>query len=270
MGKKEQQKFIRTVWTYYHTHKRDFPWRRTHNPYHILVSEVMLQQTQTSRVEGKYRAFLTRFPSVSALASAPFAEVLRVWQGLGYNRRALYLHKTAKIIVKEYGGIVPRDPKVLEQLPGIGHYTACAISTFAFGEPQVFIETNIRGVYLHHFFPTRKMVSDAELIPLIEQTLDVPNPSLWYAALMDYGAYLKAQGENPSRRSAHHTRQKPFKGSEREVRGALLREISVRAQNSIVLAKRLSFPRERIEKNLSALVREGLISKKRNGYALAE
>ncbi len=261
--------FRRTVLAYYRLHKRDLPWRKTKDPYHILVSEVMLQQTQAQRVVGKYREFITRFPTVSTLATAPFAEVLRKWQGLGYNRRALYLHKTAKIITTEYGGVIPHDPALLEALPGIGHYTACAISAFAFNKPYPFIETNIRSVYLHHFFPTREKVSDKELLPLIERTLPLKNPRDWYAALMDYGAYLKAQGENPSRRSAHHTHQKPFKGSDRELRGALLRALSKGSHTYAALSQAVPFTEVRIKTNLSALVREGLVNKKRSTYAIS-
>lgn len=269
MERGEKQKFVRTVLGYYRAHKRDFPWRHTKDPYAIFVSEVMLQQTQALRVMGKYREFITRFPSVSALAAAPFAEVLREWQGLGYNRRALYLHRAAKIIMKEYGGDVPHDPAILEQLPGIGHYTARAISTFAFNEPHTFIETNIRSAYLHHFFPTREKVSDRELLPLIEHTLPTKNPREWYAALMDYGAHLKQISTNPSRRSAHHTPQKPFKGSDRELRGAILRALSKGSHTYSVLSQALPFTGARIKTNLSALVRDGLVNKKRHTYAIS-
>jgi len=267
--KERKKKFVCTVWRYYRAHKRSFPWRRTRDPYHILVSEVMLQQTQASRVVGKYREFIKRFPHVSTLASAPFADVLRMWQGLGYNRRALYLHKAAKIIVREYKGKVPQDPAALGKLPGIGRYSARAILTFAHDEPQVFIETNIRSVFLHHFFPAREKVGDAELLPLIEATLPPRDARNWYAALMDYGAYLKTQGANPSQRSAHHIHQKPFRGSEREVRGALLRRLTSGPESSSALAHSLPFPQDRIEKNLFALMKDGLISKKKNTYALA-
>lgn len=270
MDKRKITAFQKTVWDYYTQHKRDLPWRMEKpNAYKILVSEVMLQQTQAGRVVGKYVEFIKRFPTVSALAQAPASDVIRAWQGLGYNRRALYLHTAAKRIVTEYGGKVPRDPALLERLPGIGPYTARAIATFACNEPHVFIETNIRSVYLHHFFPRKDKVTDKELLPLIEITIDAQHPAEWYAALMDYGAYLKTQGENPSRKSAHHSKQKSFKGSEREVRGALLRVLTRgKAQTLRAFTRELSFPHARILKNLHALKSEGLVVQRRNVYTL--
>lgn len=268
--------FQKAVWDYYKKNKRDLPWRSTKpNPYHILVSEMMLQQTQVGRVVGKYEEFIRRFPTVSTLARARTADVIRAWQGLGYNRRALYLHKAAQIIVKDYKNKVPRDPELLEQLPGIGHYTAHAIATFAYNEPHIFIETNIRSVYIHHFFPRRAQIKDAELLPLIEATLPTNRlrsgfgASQWYAALMDYGAHLKTQGANPSRESAHHVKQKKFKGSEREVRGALLRALAQSKTKTILaLIRELSFPTARITKNLDTLKKEGLVVQRRHAYSL--
>ena len=270
MGEWKLRAFRKIVWDYYTKNKRDLPWRSTKvNPYHVLVSEVMLQQTQAARVVEKYKEFIKRFPNVSTLARAPLRDVIRAWQGLGYNRRALYLHKAAQIIVKEYKGKVPRDPELLEQLPGVGYYTARAISTFAYNDPQIFIETNVRSVFIHHFFPLREQVHDRELLPLIERTLDVKQPSLWYAALMDYGACLKTLTANPSRKSAHHIRQRKFKGSEREVRGALVRALARGKSKTLpVFTRDLSFPPARITKNLEALKKEGLVVQRRDAYSL--
>ena len=164
-----------------------------------------------------YRNFLKRFPTVKSLAEAPLPEVLRAWQGLGYNRRAKMLHEAAKAIVVRHSARIPHGYAEVRNLPGVGEYTAKAVRTFAFNEPEVMIETNIRAIFIHHFFGDKEGVSDAELFPLIEATLDRKNPRVWYAALMDYGTHLKQTLPNPSRKRAHHLKQKPFKGSDREI-----------------------------------------------------
>lgn len=238
-------RFKKVIRDYYCAHGRyTLPWRQTRDPYKILVSEVMLQQTQVDRVIPYYKRFLQKFSTVRALARAPLADVLKVWQGLGYNRRAKYLHEAAKL-----WGTVP-----LEELPGVGPYTAKAVRVFAFNKPEVLIETNIRAVYIHHFFPRKKKVSDKELLRLIEATLDRKNPREWYAALMDYGSYLKQRFPNPSRRSVHHVRQKKFKGSDRQIRGAILK-----AHLKGESVSKLKFDKARIKKQLTALRAEGLI-----------
>lgn len=217
--------FRQMVYGHYHRHGRTLPWRETHDPYAILVSEIMLQQTQVDRVTGKFEGFLTAFPDFSALAAAPLDAVLGAWQGLGYNRRALNLKRCAEAVVAEHGGALPSSSLELEKLPGIGHYTARAVAAFAFSVPSVFIETNIRTVFIHHFFHGPGKVHDRELLPLIEWTLDRGNPREWYYALMDYGAHLKRLHGNPSRRSAHHATQSPFRGSNRELRSLILKAI---------------------------------------------
>ena len=224
--------FKKTIWTRYRTHKRDFPWRRTRDPYKILVSEVMLQQTQAPRVVPKYLSFLKKFPTTQALANAPLSAVLSEWQGLGYNRRALYLKQCAEKIEKDFGGKWPRDFKTLCSLPGIGPATAGDIMAFAWNIPTVVIETNIRSVFIHFFFAGAEKVSDKEILPLIEKTLDMENPREWYWALFDYGAYLKSpqgrsaeEAENPSRKSARHVKQSKFAGSNRQKRSQILKLI---------------------------------------------
>jgi len=222
----------------------------------------MLQQTQVDRVIPFYRAFLKAFPSVSALAAAPLAEVLRVWQGLGYNRRAKMLHDAAQAIISEHNGRFPRAYEALVALPGVGGYTAKAVRVFAFNEPETFIETNVRSVFIHHFFPRSRSVSDTKLLPLIEASVQHPGVEQkkgggareWYAALMDYGAYLKKTYPNPSRKSAHHAKQKPFKGSNREIRGAIVR---ASLQGEDVYG--VPFAKSRIKQQYAALRREGLI-----------
>ncbi|MCA9369395.1 A/G-specific adenine glycosylase, partial [Candidatus Woesebacteria bacterium] len=218
------QQFI--LWWYSKHGRYELPWRNTTDPYKILVSELMLQQTQVERVITKYLAFLETFPSTKVLAQASLAEVLSLWQGLGYNRRAKFLWQTAQKVHTELEDTFPSTADELQKLPGIGPYTATAISTFAFNNPEVVIETNIRSIYIYHFFPKRTNVEDAELLPLIEATIYTNNPREWYAALMDYGSHLKKIFPNPSRNSKHHTKQSRFEGSPRQVRGEIIRYLT--------------------------------------------
>lgn len=207
---------------------RDLPWRRTRDPYAIWISEVMLQQTQTTRVDGRWQRWLERFPTVDALAAADAADVLDEWQGLGYNRRALSVLRAAQA-VSAAGGVMPAETAELEALPGIGPATAAGIRAFAFDLPGVYLETNVRTVFLHELYPNAESVPDRELVPLVRDTCP-PNasdpeddPRTWYYALLDYGAYLKRTVPNPSRRSRGHTRQSRFEGSHRQKRAELLR-----------------------------------------------
>jgi A/G-specific adenine glycosylase len=258
--------FHRTIRKHYRLSGRDLPWRRTRDPYRILVSEVMLQQTQVERVQTFYERFIKRFPDFAVLAKSKKSGVLRMWQGLGYNRRALALQEIAKIVVKKYGGKLPREREVLELFPGIGPYTAGAIRAFAFGEPEVFIETNIRRVFIHFFFPRRKKVQDREIMLLIEKTLNRKNPREWYFSLMDYGAMLGVTAKaNPNRRSAHYAKQSKFTGSDREIRGNILRLVLARKKMSMEnLEKAIPRPRKRIVKIVNVLSREGFLKKKGN------
>ncbi|MCK9229624.1 MAG: A/G-specific adenine glycosylase [Syntrophales bacterium] len=252
--------FRRMINGYYNLHGRDLPWRKTTDPYRILVSEVMLQQTQVSRVIPKYDRFMVRFPHVASLALAPLEDVLGAWQGLGYNRRALSLKRAAEIIVERHDGAVPEDEESLDALPGIGRATARSIQVFAFNRPVILIETNIRAVFLHYFFKGREKVSDTELEPVAEAMLDRDNPRRWYNGLMDYGTCLKKAFPNPARASAHHTVQAPFQGSLRQVRGAVLRLLlngGVAAEDD--LPERLGFEASRIRDALSQLEKDGLV-----------
>jgi A/G-specific adenine glycosylase len=226
---------------------RDFPWRRTRDPYKILMSEIMLQQTQVGRVVPFYTRFVRQFPTPQALARAPLSKVLQAWQGLGYNRRAQYLKRSAKILSETkllektvWPARPPRrgrretgDPRTFSQgafvqhLPGIGPYTAAAVRAFAFNEPAVFIETNIRTVFLYYFFPTKKQVSDKEILPFVEQAFKKSKlpPREFYWRLMDYGAELKRQGIRLNNRSKHYAKQSKFEGSRRQKRAARLRTL---------------------------------------------
>ncbi|MDR3686705.1 MAG: adenine glycosylase [Coriobacteriia bacterium] len=209
---------------------RDFPWRRTTDPYEVLVSEVMLQQTQVSRVEKRFEEWLAEFPTIDALAQAPLEPVLRAWQGLGYNRRAVALKRAAEQTAERFGGTLPADDAELRSLPGIGPATAAGVLAFAYDKPARYLETNVRAVFLHELFGDRDGVSDREIEPLVSAAVEEAGrqgvgPRAWYYALLDYGAHLKRSLPNPSRRSAHHTRQSRFEGSRRQKRAWLLRAV---------------------------------------------
>ncbi len=258
------------VYGHYRRHRRELPWRETRDPYAVLVSEVMLQQTQVERVTGKYREFMAAFPDFAALASAPLQQVLACWQGLGYNRRAVSLKRCAEAVMERWGGELPASAEVLQTLPGVGPYTARAVAAFAFDLPTVFIETNIRAVFIHLLFPDAEKVHDRELLPLVEASLDREHPREWYSALMDYGAFLKREHPNPSRRSAHHVRQSPFRGSNREVRGRLLKAVLHSPGLTVAeLADRLGTDFERVERNLRQLCDEGLLAVRKGRFFVA-
>lgn len=248
------------IYQFYRYNRRDFPWRNTCDPYQILVSEFMLQQTQVKRVQKMYDGFIERYPDFAAINKSPVDELLRAWHGLGYNRRALALKKTASRVMNEWDGLLPDEEEALCSLPGIGKATAAAVLAFAFGKPSFLIETNIRRVFIHCFFPDRSLVSDREILPLVEGTLDRENPRDWYYALMDYGAYLGRTRENPNRKSREYKKQTPFEGSIRQVRGRILSYLvenggAVRRD----LCRDLGLPLERIDHVLASLDAEGFI-----------
>ena len=254
------EEFRARVWEHYDTGARtDLPWRGTRDPYRVLVSEIMLQQTSVGRVAPKYAEFLAAFPDVEALARAPLEDVLRAWRGLGYNRRALALQRTAQVIVRDHNGHVPDTLEALISLPGVGHATAAQVLAFAFNVGVPFIETNVRSVYLHEFFAGAEEVPDAAILPLVVATLDAERPREWFWALLDYGAYLKATHPNPSRRSRHHTVQGRFEGSNRQLRGRLLAALTDGpGRTARELAEEVGFEPERVEAALAALHSEGL------------
>lgn len=261
-------RFKKTIRAYYKKHRRDLPWRRKRDPYRIFVSEIMLQQTQVDRVMPKYTSFIKRFPTFTALANAPLSAVLKEWQGLGYNRRALHLKRAAEIVMEKYKGRLPTLHNELVELPGIGPYTASALRTFIWNKPEIFIETNIRSVFIHHFFPHRKKISDRAIHRYISETLDTKNTREWYYALMDYGSYLKKTIGNVSRKSSGYKKQTAFKGSMRELRGAMLRILGERSTTSKMLRTHTQRGASEIEKALRALTREGLIEKQRNIFRI--
>ena len=206
-------------------HHRDLPWRYLDDPYAVLVSEIMLQQTQVARVERFWRRFLAALPTLDALAAADTATVLELWQGLGYNRRALALKRAAEECAGRYEGRLPEGYDELVALPGVGPATAAGVRAFALNEPGTYLETNVRTVFLHELFPDVEGVRDRELAPYVADSCPADDPRRWYYALLDYGAHLKATVPNPSRRSAHHGRQSAFEGSRRQKRSWVVRRV---------------------------------------------
>ncbi|MFZ1987489.1 MAG: A/G-specific adenine glycosylase [Minisyncoccia bacterium] len=254
-------KFRRIVWNHYEKEGRHtLPWRETHNPYRILVSEIMLQQTQVERVIPFYKNFLKKFPTVRKLAAAPLSEVLRAWQGLGYNRRAKMLHAAANCIVTKHGGVFPKDVATLQSLPGVGPYTARAVAAFACNEDVIFVETNIRTVVMHHFFPKREKVADSDIEEVVERALPKGNAREWYGALMDYGSHLKRSGVRINKQSTRYTPQSAFSGSLREARGAILRILASGPKKVIHVEIVLGTDRtQQVHQALGALMQEGFV-----------
>ena len=222
------EEFKQTILGFYAQSGRSFPWRYRSktDPWGVVVSEFMLQQTQTGRVIPYWERWMKLWPRPADLAAASLETVLKEWSGLGYNRRAKNLWNCAAAITKNHRGIVPRFPEELILLPGIGWYSAGAIACFAWNYPALFIETNIRSVLIHFFFQDKTDIKDKELFPVLEQTLDRFNPKTWYWALMDYGATLKKITQNPGRKSAHYFKQGRFEGSFRQLRGTVIKVLS--------------------------------------------
>ena len=251
------------------------PWRQTHDPYKVLVSEVMLQQTQVERVIPFYKKFIKKFPTAKALASAPLADVLKAWQGLGYNRRAKLLRDAARklpsVSFSSYRTDLIRLVKDLERLPGVGPYTARAVAAFAYNADVVFVETNIRTAIIHHFFPNvghrhrKSNISDRDIGAVLKKALPKGRAREWYSALMDYGAHLKRSGVQVNAKSKHYTKQSKFDGSLRQVRGAILRALT--AGKSLAGVKK-EYP-DRFALALAALAHDGMIKKKGRGWAIA-
>ena len=275
------EEFSATVWERGRELYRDLPWRVTHDPYAILLSEVMLQQTQVSRVMGRWEQWLETFPTIADLASAPLPPVLELWQGMGYNRRALNLKRCAEEVVAMHDGVVPSDKKALLGLPGIGPSTSAGVRVFAFRQPDMYLETNVRAVFIHELFPGRESVADKELVSLVEATCPQDaRVRAWYYALLDYGAYLKKTMPNPTRRSKHYTRQSKFEGSHRQKRAYLLRRVIDDALSTEDLARDLAQSErasgrqepsvEEVRAILDVLEREGFVMRRGDAWLCAE
>lgn len=245
------------------------PWRNNTDPYWVLVSELMLQQTQVDRVIPKFELFMQTFSDITVLAKAPLSEVLTIWSGLGYNRRAKYLHETAQKVVNDFKGQLPTTYSDLVSLPGIGPGTAGAILAYSFNQPVTFIETNVRTVYFHHFFNDQLSVTDGELKEIVASTVDTEHPRQWYWALMDYGSYLKKQGASRNSKSKHYKKQTPLLGSLREVRGLILKALAVHDQTYTQLES--TMPHDtRYALAIEALLREGLVTSTADRLHLAQ
>ena len=259
--------FKRTVWNFYRIHGRhDLPWRETYDPYRILVSEVMLQQTQVDRVLPFYQDFIQRFPTAKELAHAPLSDVLKSWQGLGYNRRAKMVHEAARKIAREG---MPKDVAGLEALPGVGPYTARAIAAFSYNQDVILVETNIRTAIMHHFFSKKKKVSDREIEKILGRVFPKGRSRSWYSALMDYGASLKRSGIKLNAKHSKYVKQEKFAGSHREARGAILRALSRGAQSAAELTNLLGHERKaQLTRACAALLLEGMIQKRGRTFVL--
>ncbi len=236
-----------------------------------MVSEVMLQQTQTSRVCQYFERFIGRFPRPKDLAEASLGEAIEHWKGLGYNRRILNLRLSAQELCKSYQGKVPNDPDLLVSLPGIGPNTAASILSFAFNIALPFIETNIRTVYIKHFFLDKTEVSDKEILAIVKATLDRDNARQWYYALMDYGVYIKKSEGNLNKSSKHYHKQSQFKGSLRQIRGEILSLLIEKSKTSLAeiydsLAHKQIKDCDKIQRALEALENEGFVSEHSGDY----
>lgn len=262
------ESFQKIIWDFYRKNKRILPWRYDTSPYSIFISEVMLQQTQVPRILTKYPLFLERFPDFKSLATASLSEALTLWQGIGYNRRAKYLQEAAKIIVEQYKGKLPEDPLLLEKLPGIGKATAASIVVYAFNKPIPFIETNVRRIFIHHFFQDRTEVHDKEFVSLVQETLDKKNPREWYWALMDYGTWLAKIVSNPNRRSKHYVKQSTFAGSNRQLRGKILKELLQKSYGIKDLAEKVKEDESRLQGIITQLMGEGFVKEERGEYMI--
>lgn len=261
--------FRELIWQKARELYRDMPWRNDTNPYYVLVSEIMLQQTQVDRVIPKFLEFIKTFPDIITLAKASLADVIRLWNGLGYNRRAKFLHDAAKIIVADYNGVFPENVTNLMSLPGVGINTAGAILVYSFNRPVVFIETNVRSVYFHHFFLDQTNVNDTALKEIVEETIDKEHPREFYWGLMDYGFYLKKQGNGRLDKSKHYKKQSQLKGSIREIRGQIITRLKVNGMKESKL-KELVQADERFDTALRGLIKDGLVSQTEDALHLTK
>ena len=255
--------FHQRIFSWWKENKREFPWRKTTDPYKIMVSEIMLQQTQASHVASKYNNFIKRFPTLEKLAHASKAEILSLWSGLGYNRRALWLQEAARTIVEK--GVFPQTPKELEKLKGIGPYTAKSILIFAFNLDIATVDTNIRRILIAENFATEE-TSEKQLFEIANKLLPIGKSSDWHNALMDFGAtFLTARktGISPT------SKQSNFKDSDREKRGQILKYLLEEEKATFPeLKNHLKIEKKRLETILEKMVKDGLLNKIDERYSI--
>jgi A/G-specific adenine glycosylase len=259
----------RALLEWYEPRRFAYPWRRTRDPYPILLSEVMLQQTQASRVVPAYERFLAALPSLDRLAAASVASVIREWDGLGYNRRAVAISRAARAIVSAHDGVVPRDPAALRSLPGVGPYTAAAVASIAYGVPVAAIDTNVRRVVSRVWATVPGVVDRAATV-----WLDPFDPGGWNQAVMDLGREVCRPRPRctgcplaPSCRSAGSPPRveparaaSPFEGSARQVRGAVVRELRRSARPTLAsLSAAIACDVDVVASAVRALHADGLV-----------
>ena len=264
------QAFRDFILFFYRRNKRAFPFRENITPYRVVVSEIMLQQTQTNRVSQKFIEFINAFPDFNSLAQCSNEKLLSVWQGLGYNRRALALKEIANIVMNKFDGDLPKDIKSLEALPQVGYNTASSILAFAYNIPTCFIETNIRRVYIYFFFPGSSKISDKEIMEIVEKTVDKENPREWYYALMDFGVMLKKKHPELNKRSAHYRKQAKFDGSNRQLRGKVLKLLLKKPYSKQEIVAILNHEEKKTVKILKTLVKEGFIQQDQELFFIAD
>ena len=264
----EIEEFKNIINTWYLVHRRDLPWRKTFDPYSIVVSEIMLQQTQVGRVLNFYDKFLNTFPTFSSLATADNKTLFELWNGLGYWKRALNLRKIAEIIQLKYEGVFPSDIDTLKTLPGVGEYTSAALKCFIYNYPVAFVETNIRKVINHFFFNGSDNVSDKEIYRIADLVLDRDNPREWNYSLMDYGS-----SEFRSKKTTKNDKKESFVFSNRFYRGELIRFITQKGEVSRdeihILLNTISenkITNSRVSSILESLIKDQLISNKKDRY----
>ena len=260
------QEFQKKVFSFYKKYGRELPWRKTTDPYKILLSELMLQQTQVNRVILYYEKWISRWPTIHALASASLAEVLQAWMGLGYNTRAINLHKAARKIVAEFNNDVLEAMKQYKEIPGVGRYTSQAVQIFSTNANLVTVDTNIRRIFIKEFNLPEK-VSDKALWELAERCLPRGKSRDWHNALMDYGALFltaKKTGIKPK------TQQSQFEGSDRQIRARILRCLLKEKMSLSELEKTVRIEQIRLRQILDKMMNEKIIMTKNNSYQLNE
>ncbi len=267
LSRKKIIDFQDMIFTWWATNRRDLPWRHTHNPYHILVSETMLQQTQVNRVIQKYTEFLDIYPTLYDMAGSTASDIIRIWKGLGYNKRALYLFKSAQTIRDTYRGVIPNREQDLLTLPGVGKYTARAILVFAYKHDVAMVDTNIRRIITHHFFAGEKQ--DDRIIQRVADELVPAGRSWeWHQALMDYGA-LQLQHEVPKQKKRTKSSAVPFARTNRFLRGRIIDALRVAPASEDEITETMMMQYERTSSEIShaleGLIRDGMIHRPGDG-----